>query len=173
MQRIRAWMTEALALARDAGEVGEVPVGALVIGPDGQVLARAGNARVGTNARDTHVSDGAPVTGSRPADAATPDPTAHAEIRAIRAAAAALGTARLDGCTLVVTLEPCVMCAGAALQARLGRIVFGAWDEKAGAVGGRLDVVRDGGLPHSVEVVAGVLADEAAEQLRAFFESRR
>lgn len=155
MERYRAWMAEALALAAAAGEAGEIPVGALVVAPDGGVIGRGRNDRSGMNA------------------AHAPDPTAHAEVLAIRAAAATLGTARLDGCTLVVTLEPCVMCAGAALQSRLGRIVFGAWDEKAGAVGGRLDVVREGGLPHDVEVVAGVRAEESAALLRAFFETRR
>jgi len=155
VERYRAWMREALALARVASEAGEVPVGALVISPDGEVLARAANARPGSRGE------------------AAPDPTAHAEVRAIREAAARLGTARLDGCTLVVSLEPCVMCAGAALQARIGRIVFGAWDEKAGAVGGRLDVVREAGLPHRVEVVAGVLGEESAALLSAFFSPRR
>ncbi len=98
---------------------------------------------------------GEPIGRGRNSREATGDPTAHAEIVAIREAARVIGTWRLDGCTLVVNLEPCVMCAGAALQARIGRIVFGAWDEKAGAVGGRLDVVREAGLPHSVEVVSG------------------
>ena len=158
MQRYLAWMSEALELARAAAAAGEVPVGALIIGPSGEVLARARNERPGTTAADG--------TGS-------PDPTAHAEIRAIRAAAAALGTPRLDGCTLVVTLEPCVMCAGAVLQSRISRVVFGAWDEKAGAVGGRIDVVREPGLPHDVEVVAGVRGEEAAALLREFFEPRR
>jgi len=150
MDRYRAWMAEALALARAAGAAGDVPVGAVVAARDGRIVG------TGMNARE-----------------ASRDPTAHAEIVAIRAAAAQLGSWRLDGCTLVVTLEPCVMCAGAALQSRLARIVFGAWDEKAGAVGGRIDVVREGGLPHEVEVVAGVEAAEAAGLLTAFFESRR
>jgi len=150
VRRTDEWMTAALELAREAGAVGEIPVGALVVGPDGEVVARARNARPAAN-----------------------DPTAHAEIVAIRAAAEALGTPRLDGCTLVVTLEPCTMCAGAVLQSRLSRLVFGAWDEKAGAVGGRIDVVRDAGLPHRVEVVAGVLAEESAALLRDFFAERR
>lgn len=143
-------MSAALQLARDAGLAGEVPVGAVVVDAEGRVVAEGRNAREGSH-----------------------DPTAHAEIVALRAAAAALGTGRLDGCTLVVTLEPCVMCAGAALQARVSRIVFGAWDEKAGAVGGRLDVVREAGLPHSVEVVAGIREAEAAHLLRRFFDERR
>jgi len=155
VERYRAWMAEALALAAAAGAAGEIPVGALVIAPDGAVLGRGRNDRGGTNA------------------VPPPDPTAHAEVLAIREAAATLGTTRLDGCTLVVTLEPCVMCAGAVLQSRLSRVVFGAWDEKAGAVGGRLDVVREGGLPHDVEVVAGVRAEESAALLTAFFEARR
>lgn len=150
MDRYRAWMAEALAEARVAEAGGDVPVGAVVVDAAGTVIGR------GRNARE-----------------ADQDPTAHAEIVAIRAAAAALGGWRLDGCTLVVTLEPCVMCAGAALQSRLGRIVFGAWDEKAGAVGGRIDVVREAGLPHSVEVVSAVEADASSAMLSAFFGRRR
>ncbi len=150
MDRYRAWMAEALAEASAAAEAGDVPVGALVIDPGGAVIGRGRNAREAGH-----------------------DPTAHAEIVAMRAAAAALRGWRLDGCTLVVTLEPCTMCAGAALAARLARIVFGAWDEKAGAVGGRIDVVREAGLPHAVEVVAGVAADESSAMLREFFERRR
>ncbi len=144
------WMSTALQLAAEAGEAGEIPVGAVVVSSDGRVIAEGRNVR-----EESH------------------DPTGHAEVVALRAAAEALGTWRLDDCTLVVTLEPCVMCAGAALQARVARIVFGAWDEKAGAVGGRLDVVREGGLPHSVEVVAGVREREAAHLLRRFFDDRR
>jgi len=150
MDRYRDWMAEALALAGEAAAVGDVPVGAVVAGPDGAILGRGRNARESGH-----------------------DPTAHAEIVAIREAAAALGGWRLDGCTLVVTLEPCVMCAGAALQSRLARIVFGAWDEKAGAVGGRLDVVREAGLPHGVEVVAGIEEAASRSLLRAFFDARR
>lgn len=150
MERYRLWMAAALQLARDAGEAGEVPVGAVVVDPEGRVIGE------GLNARES-----------------SGDPTAHAEVVALREAAAALGTWRLDGCTLVVTLEPCVMCAGAALQSRVGRIVFGAWDEKAGAVGGRVDVVREAGLPHSVEVVAGIRDREAALLLERFFGDRR
>jgi len=150
MDRYRAWMTDALELARAAEAAGDVPVGAIVVGPDGRVVGRGRNAREAQH-----------------------DPTAHAEIVAIREAGDELGSWRLDGCTLVVTLEPCVMCAGAALQARLARIVFGAWDEKAGAVGGRVDVVREAGLPHAVEVVSGIAEVESSAMLRRFFERRR
>lgn len=150
MDAVRALMDEALAQARLALATGDVPIGALVAGPDGRILA------VGRNERE-----------------ALGDPTAHAEIVAIRAAAAALGTWRLDGCTLVATLEPCVMCAGAAMQARVARIVFGAWDEKAGALGGVIDVARDRPMPHRVEVVAGVAEAESAALLSGFFRQRR
>jgi tRNA(adenine34) deaminase len=128
----------------------DVPVGAIVVDADGEVLG------VGCNARE--------LTG---------DPTAHAEVLAVRAAAAALGTWRLSGCTLVVTLEPCTMCAGALVLARVSRVVFGAADPKAGAVGSLWDVVRDRRLNHRPEVVGGVLADDCGELLRAFFEGRR
>lgn len=144
-------MARALDEARAAAEAGEIPVGAVVVGPDGAVLG------AGRNARER-----------------AQDPTAHAEVEAIRAAAAALGDRILDGCTLVVTLEPCVMCAGAILAARVPRVVFGAWDEKAGAVGSVYDLLRDGRLPHPVpEVVAGVRAEECARLLEEFFAERR
>jgi tRNA(adenine34) deaminase len=128
----------------------DVPVGAVVVDADGEVLG------VGCNARE--------LTG---------DPTAHAEVLALRAAALALGTWRLAGCTLVVTLEPCTMCAGALVLARVSRVVFGAADPKAGAVGSLWDVVRDRRLNHRPEVVGGVLADECGAVLSAFFEARR
>jgi len=128
----------------------DVPVGAVVVDADGEVLG------VGRNARE--------LTG---------DPTAHAEVLALRAAALSLGTWRLSGCTLAVTLEPCTMCAGALVLARVSRVVFGAADPKAGAVGSLWDVVRDRRLNHRPEVVSGVLADECSELLRAFFEGRR
>lgn len=144
-------MGAALDEAGLAADAGEIPVGAIVLGPDGRVLG------TGRNAREVDR-----------------DPTAHAEVIAIRRAALALGDRLLDGCTLVVTLEPCTMCAGVILAARVPRVVFGAWDEKAGAVGSVYDLLRDGRLPHPVpEVVAGVRADECAELLREFFESRR
>ena len=140
----------ALAEAALAPATGDVPVGAVVLDADGAVLG------VGHNLRE-----------------ATGDPLAQAEVVALRAAAAARGSWRLDDCTLVVTLEPCTMCAGAVLSARIGRLVFGAWDEKAGAVGSVLDVVRDRRPPTGVEVVAGVRAEECAALLRAFFVERR
>ncbi len=145
-----AWMRLALDEARLAHDAGEVPVGAVVIDPDGEPVGR------GHNMRETDR-----------------DPTAHAEMFAVRRAAAARGTWRLTGCTLVVTLEPCTMCAGAVVQARLNRLVFGAVDEKAGAVGSLWDVVRDRRVNHRPEVVSGVLADEAAEVLRTFFQASR
>jgi len=136
----------ALEQARLALATDDVPVGAVVVDADGTVIG------VGRNERE-----------------ATGDPTAHAEVIALRAAAAHRGEWRLSGCTLVVTLEPCTMCAGAAVLARVDRIVFGAVDEKAGAVGSLWDVVRDRRLNHRPEVVAGVRAQESAEVLRAFF----
>ncbi len=146
----RERMLEAIALAPTALGTGDVPVAALVLGPDGEVLARAVNER--------EKSD---------------DPTAHAEILAIRAAAAALGDWHLTGATLIVTLEPCVMCAGAIISARIPRLVFGAWDDKEGAAGSVYDVVRDRRLNHRVEVIAGVEAEASAALLLDFFESRR
>ncbi len=143
-------MAHALALAAAAAHDGEIPVGAVVTDAAGTVLGEGRNAR-----------------------ALTHDPTAHAEVVALRAAAASLGSWNLEGCTLVVTLEPCLMCAGASLQAHVSRIVFGAWDEKAGAVGSVYDVVRDRRLPVRAEVVGGVREDEASALLRVFFASRR
>ncbi|QHO92112.1 tRNA-specific adenosine deaminase [Actinomyces sp. 432] len=143
-------MRRALALARAAGESGEVPVGAVVLAPGGAVLAGAANAREAQN-----------------------DPTAHAEILALRAAGAVLGSSHLDGCTLVVTLEPCTMCAGAAQLARLERVVFGAWEPKTGACGSMRDVLRDSRANHQVEVVAGLCAQESETLLQEFFASRR
>lgn len=145
-----ALMALALDEARGALATGDVPVGAVVVDAGGAVIG------VGRNERE-----------------ATGDPLAHAEIVALRAAAAARGAWRLDDCTLVVTLEPCVMCAGAVLAARIPRLVFGAWDEKAGAVGSVQDVIRDRRVPHAVEVVAGVEADACAALLTGFFAGRR
>jgi tRNA(adenine34) deaminase len=145
-----AAMDRALALAAAAGEAGDVPVGAVVTDAEGRVIAE------GRNLRELDH-----------------DPTAHAEVVALRAAAAARGSWNLDGCTLVVTLEPCVMCAGAVLQSRISRLVFGAWDAKAGAAGSVYDVVRDRRLPYRAEVVAGVREDAASALLRAFFDVRR
>ncbi len=143
-------MRLALAEADRAGQHGDVPIGAVLLGPDGAVLAAGGNERE--------------LTG---------DPTAHAEVVALRRAAAAVGEWRLTGCTLVVTLEPCTMCAGAIVASRVGRLVFGAFDEKAGAVASLWDVVRDPRLNHRPQVVSGVLADECAARLDAFFAGRR
>lgn len=140
----------ALDEARAAAAAGEVPIGAVVVAADGTVIG------TGRNERE-----------------ATHDPTAHAEVVAIREAAAALGTWRLDGATLAVTLEPCPMCAGAAWLSRVDRVVFGAWNEEYGAAGSLWDVLRDGRLNHRPEVVAGVLADECAALLSDFFASRR
>lgn len=150
MNRYEQWMLPALAEARLALGTGDVPVGAVVVDEAGTPVGAGRNLREHTG-----------------------DPTAHAEVVAIRAAAAARGTWRLDDLTLVVTLEPCVMCAGAILQSRIPRVVFGAWDEKAGAAGSVHDVLRDRRLPHRVEVVGGVLEEECAELLVGFFEERR
>lgn len=144
------WMGLALAEAECALATSDVPVGAVVIGPDGEVLGRGHNARE-----------------------AWGDPTAHAEVIALRAAAVTRGTWRLDGCTLVVTLEPCLMCAGATVLARVGRLVLGAWDPKAGACGSQWDVVRDRRLNHRVEVVGGVRAAQCGALLRDFFDEHR
>ncbi|MFD3656243.1 tRNA adenosine(34) deaminase TadA [Streptomyces sp. 24-1644] len=141
-------MRHALAEAAQAALTGDVPVGAVLLGPDGSLLA------TGHNERE-----------------ASGDPTAHAEVLAIRRAAAALGEWRLSGCTLVVTLEPCTMCAGALVQSRIDRVVYGARDEKAGAAGSLWDVVRDRRLNHRPEVVAGVLEEACSAQLTAFFRA--
>ncbi|KIC56570.1 nucleoside deaminase [Microbacterium hominis] len=143
-------LRRALALAAEAGAAGEIPVGAVVRDAAGTVIG------VGRNRRE-----------------ATADPTAHAEIVALREAAASLGSWNLEGCTLTVTLEPCLMCAGAILQAHITRVVFGAWDEKAGAAGSVYDVLRDRRLPVRAEVVGGILEDDARALLRTFFDARR
>lgn len=146
----RAWMSLALVEARRAGAAGDVPVGAIVVDGTGNVIATGFNDR-----EQLH------------------DPTGHAEVVAMRAAAATLGSWRLTECTLVVTLEPCAMCAGAILNARIPRVIFGAWDEKAGAAGSVYDLLRDGRLPHhEVEVIPGVLAEETAALLTEFFRGR-
>jgi tRNA(adenine34) deaminase len=144
-------MTEALALAHLANsESGDVPVGAVLVDPDGTVVA------VGKNERE--------LSG---------DPTAHAEIVAIRNAAALNANWHLTDLTLVVTLEPCAMCAGAIQSARIPRVVFGAWDERVGAAGSRYDLLRDSRLGSQVEVIAGVLEKECGQVIRQFFEERR
>ncbi|QHC56897.1 tRNA-specific adenosine deaminase [Rathayibacter tanaceti] len=140
----------ALAEARRAAGWGDVPVGAVVVDADGTVLAH------GRNERELRT-----------------DPTAHAEVVALRAAAAARGDWHLDGCTLIVTLEPCVLCAGAILAARVERVVFGAWDEKAGASGSVHDLLRDRRHNHLVEVYPGVRAEESSRLLLDFFAERR
>ncbi|MGZ4120797.1 MAG: tRNA adenosine(34) deaminase TadA [Actinomycetota bacterium] len=145
----QAMMTRALEEAQRAEAGGDVPIGC-VIARDGEAIASAGNARE----RDQ-------------------DPTAHAEILALRAAAATLGTWRLDGCTVYVTLEPCAMCAGAMVLARVSRLVYGATDPKAGAVRSLYNIADDPRLNHRVEVTAGVLEQECAEQLRAYFSAKR
>lgn len=143
-------MRAALDEARAAARTGDVPVGAVVVDRDGVIIG------TGRNARE-----------------ALADPTAHAEVMALQAAAGVRRSWRLDDCTLVVTLEPCAMCAGASVLARLSRLVYGAVDPKAGAVGSLWDLVRDRRLNHRPEVVAGVLADECGALLREFFDTHR
>lgn len=143
-------MLAALDEARAALATGDVPIGAVVIGPDGTTVGRGRNVREAEH-----------------------DPTGHAEVVALREAARARGEWRLDGHTLVVTLEPCTMCAGAAVLSRVDRVVFGAYDEKAGAVGSLWDVVRDRRLNHRPEVLAGVRADESTTLLETFFAEHR
>ena len=143
-------MQEALALAHLAASSGDVPVGAVLVDPDGTVVA------VGKNERE--------LLG---------DPTAHAEIVAIRAASNLVAGWRLSDLTLVVTLEPCAMCAGAIQASRIGRVVFGAWDERVGAAGSRYDLLRDARLGSAIEVISGVLEIECSEALKQFFEERR
>jgi tRNA(adenine34) deaminase len=140
----------ALVVAREALALGEVPVGAVVLDPEGVVIAAAHNERERGH-----------------------DPTAHAEVVALRRAGEILGSWHLDGCTVAVTLEPCTMCAGAMVLARVARIVFGAWDPKAGAVGSLWDVVRDRRLNHRPEVAGGVAEAECGELLAGFFAARR
>ena len=143
-----AYLRRAMALAADAAAEGDVPVGAVLLAGDRTFYARNEKER-------------------------RPDPTAHAEILALRSAAATLGTWRLPSATLYVTKEPCVMCAGAIVAARIERLVFGSWDPKGGAAGSRLDVFASTAVNHRVHVTAGVLASETSAQLRAFFAARR
>ena len=145
-----AFMREAMALAQEAGRCGEVPVGALIVAPDGSVAGRGFNQPILRH-----------------------DPTAHAEVMALRAAAEALGNYRLPGCTLYVTLEPCIMCAGAIMHARIGRVVFGARDPKTGVAGSVLDLFAETRLNHHATVAGGVLADECGGLLSSFFAARR
>lgn len=143
-------MRLALAEADAALATEDVPIGAVVLAPEGQVIGRGRNVREAEH-----------------------DPTGHAEVVALREAARTLGEWRLEGCTLVVTLEPCTMCAGAIVLSRVERLVFGAFDAKAGAVGSLWDVVRDRRLNHRPEVVAGVLAEDSTRRLDAFFAGQR
>ncbi|MEC9341266.1 MAG: tRNA adenosine(34) deaminase TadA [Pseudomonadota bacterium] len=144
-----AWMDLALAEARAAGAAGEVPVGAVIV-RDGDIVCAAGNRLI-----------------------SPPDPTGHAEMRALRQAAAVLGNYRLNGCVLYVTLEPCVMCFGAMVHARLRRLVFAAPDEKTGACGGAIDLPALYPANHTIDVASGPRREEAAALLRAFFRTRR
>ncbi|MBI5861111.1 MAG: tRNA adenosine(34) deaminase TadA [Rhodocyclales bacterium] len=144
-----SWMTEALALAREAGAAGEVPVGAVVV-LDGEIIGRGSNQPIGRH-----------------------DPTAHAEIMALRDAAARVGNYRLPGASLVVTLEPCAMCAGAIMHARIARVVFGARDPKTGVAGSVLDLFSEARLNHHAEVVGDVCARECGQLLSSFFAARR
>lgn len=150
MDELIPLMREALVMAGAALATDDVPVGALVVDSNGAIVGRGNNLREFRN-----------------------DPTAHAEIVALRAAALASNSWRLDGHTLVVTLEPCAMCAGAIAQSRIKRVVFGAWDQKAGAVGSVWDILRDPRAPHQVEVVSGVLEVECTELLQEFFKQKR
>ena len=143
-------MQQAIAIAQQVKSSGDVPVGALIVDKTGEILSFGKNEREKDN-----------------------DSTAHAEIVAIRKACEKLGSWRLDDLTLVVTLEPCVMCAGAILQSRIKRLVFGAFDQKAGAVGSSLDVIRDARALSKVEVVSGVLEEECAKLLTDFFATKR
>lgn len=142
-------MREALIVAKSALSTGDVPVGAVIVNKDGVVVGKGFNEREANN-----------------------DPTAHAEIVAIRSAADRLQNSRLDGCTLIVTLEPCAMCAGAIAQSRISKLIFGAWDEKAGAVGSVWDVLRDPRSIFKVEVTSGVLEAECAALLKDFFSDK-
>ncbi len=143
-------MQEALRQACKAEAAGEVPVGAVIVSDTGKIVAASHNSPVSLN-----------------------DPTAHAEIRTIRQAARITGNYRLTGTTLYVTIEPCCMCAGAVVHARIERLVFGAWDEKAGACGSVYDIVRDSRLNHTVEVIPGIMALECSNIIRNFFRKRR
>ena len=149
MQNNEELMRIAIDVAHTAVSAGDIPVGAIVINSEGVIIGRGFNEREANN-----------------------DPTAHAEIVAIRNAAARLQKSRLDGCTLIVTLEPCAMCAGAIAQSRISHLVFGAWDAKAGAVGSVWDVLRDPRSIFKVEVTSGVLENECAELLKDFFKDK-
>jgi tRNA(adenine34) deaminase len=143
-------MDQAIKVARQAIATGDVPVGAIVVNKDGEVIGQGSNEREANH-----------------------DPTAHAEIVAIRSAASRIKNSRLDGCTLIVTLEPCAMCAGAIAQSRISNLIFGAWDEKAGAVGSVWDVIRDPRALYKINVTAGICENECAKLLTDFFEGQR
>ncbi|MCX6432058.1 MAG: nucleoside deaminase [Actinobacteria bacterium] len=143
-------MDIAMAQARAGGAAGEIPIGAVVVDGDGRIVARAHNSRETLR-----------------------DPTAHAEVLALREAATALGRWRLDDCTMVVTLEPCPMCAGAVVMSRVRRLIFGAWNEEYGAAGSRWDLVRDRRLNHRSEVIGGLRADECGAMVTEFMVSQR
>jgi len=143
-------MQAALSLARVAADKGDVPVGAIVVNESSEILGTGQNLREQSN-----------------------DPTAHAEVIAIRQAAEKIGSWRLDDLTIIVTLEPCAMCAGAMAQSRIKRLVFGAWDEKAGAVGSVMDVIRDPRALTKIEVITGIMEEECSEVLRDFFNTKR
>lgn len=143
-------MDKAIALAEKAIASGDVPVGAIIVNVDGELIGSGANEREANN-----------------------DPTAHAEIVAIRNATSYLQNSRLDGCTLVVTLEPCPMCAGAIAQSRISNLIFGAWDEKAGAVGSIWDVIRDPRALYKINVTSGIREKECAKLLTQFFEGQR
>jgi len=143
------WMSEALALAEQAGAAGEIPVGAVIVDRDGQIIGR------GSNRRESG------------------DPLGHAELIAIRQAAEVIGDWRLEGTTMVVTLEPCAMCAGALVNARVGRLIFGAFDPKAGFCGSLGNLVQDARLNHRLEVISGVEAEASRKLLQGFFQGLR
>ncbi len=143
-------MDQAIKIAKAATTTGDVPVGAIVVDKDGVIIGQGSNEREANN-----------------------DPTAHAEIVAIRSATSRIKSSRLDGCTLIVTLEPCAMCAGAIAQARISNLIFGAWDEKAGAVGSVWDVIRDPRALYKMNVTAGIRESECAKLLTDFFENQR
>jgi tRNA(adenine34) deaminase len=143
-------MDQAIEIARKAIATGDVPVGALIVNRDGEIIGQGSNEGEASN-----------------------DPTAHAEIVAIRSAASRIKNSRLDGCTLIVTLEPCAMCAGAIAQSRISNLIFGAWDQKAGAVGSVWDVIRDPRALHKVNVTAGIRESECAKLLTDFFKGQR
>ena len=143
-------MDQAIKIAKAATTTGDVPVGAIVVDKDGVIIGQGSNEREANN-----------------------DPTAHAEIVAIRSATSRIKSSRLDGCTLIVTLEPCAMCAGAIAQSRISNLIFGAWDQKAGAVGSVWDVIRDPRALYKMNVTAGIRESECAKLLTDFFENQR